>query len=236
ARGGRGGARAGRVAAARRGRHLDRQDAHVAAGQAGRVGAAARPAGDRPVGLDLPAAGAAPAPGRDLADLQPGPFQVRPLGGHAEVEPDRIGAHAGERADLQMDAGNGGVGHPLRDGRHDALGDPVLVHPAPPLGQCVISPSSAGTQQIRGSGSPTSRSTILVPPNAVLSRTMPGGSAVTWPMTAACSPSGCARSAARARLACWPSTIATSLPSQATYIGSMPSSSAAPRTWARTGI
>jgi len=42
-------------------------------------------------------------------------------------------------------------------------------------------------------GSPTSRSTILVPPNAVFSCTIPGCSERTWPMTAACSPSGCAR-------------------------------------------
>ena len=37
-----------------------------------------------------------------------------------------------------------------------------------------------------------------MPPNAVFSSTIPGGSAVTWPMTAACAPSGWARSAASA--------------------------------------
>src|SRR5215470_18191896 len=82
-------------------RRLDRQDPHVATGQDGRVGAAARAQRNRPVGLELLAAGAAPAPGGDLADLQPGPGQARPLGGRAEVEPDRVGAHAGKRADLQ---------------------------------------------------------------------------------------------------------------------------------------
>src|ERR1700689_2579075 len=65
---------------------------------------------------------------------------------------------------------------------------------------------------------------------------MPGGSAVTRPMMAASAPCGCARSAVSAACAQSLSTTATNLPSQATYIGSMPSSSEAPRTSCRTGI
>src|SRR5215469_14718485 len=55
-------------------------------------------------------------------------------------------------------------------------------------------------------------------------------------MTAACSPSGCARRAASARSAAVPSMTATRRPSHATYMGSRPRSSAAPRTSARTGM
>ena len=43
----------------------------------------------------------------------------------------------------------------------------------------------AGAQQIRGSGSPTSMSTIRLPPKAVSSRTRPSGSARTSPTSAA---------------------------------------------------
>src|SRR5579864_4749776 len=55
-------------------------------------------------------------------------------------------------------------------------------------------------------------------------------------MTAACSPSGCARRATSALSAAAPSTTATRRPSHATYMGSMPRSSEAPRTSARTGM
>ena len=46
-------------------------------------------------------------------------------------------------------------------------------------------------QQIRGSGSPTSMSTIRVPPKLVRSTTMPSGSAAISPTAAAAAPDGC---------------------------------------------
>src|SRR5438132_5994036 len=71
-------------------------------------------------------------------------------------------------------------------------------------------------QQIRGRGSPTSMSTIRVPPNSVFSSTSVGGSSFTVPMTAAPSPRGCDRRAARAACVSAPSTTMTRRPSQAT--------------------
>ena len=53
-------------------------------------------------------------------------------------------------------------------------------------------------QQIRGSGSPASRSITRLPPNAVSTSTIPGGSVLTSPISAASSQPGTARSAARA--------------------------------------
>jgi hypothetical protein len=48
--------------------------------------------------------------------------------------------------------------------------------------------ATAGSQQIRGSGSPTSMSTMRVPPNMVRSTTIPGGSLHISPMMAASLP------------------------------------------------
>src|SRR5215467_2083642 len=205
--------------------HLDRDDLEFFAGQHRDVRAPARAEHDRRVGLELGAAGPAPALGGRLGDLQPGARQAGALGGQVEAEPDRVRHHAGQRADLQVHAGDRGAGQLLRDGVHHAFGDRQFVHAASRRGQ-----------QMRGSGSPTSRSTIRVPPNVVLIVTSPTGSAVTSPTIAACAPNGWARRAASAFSAWAPSTTATSRPSQATYSGSMPSSSAAPRTWARTGM
>src|SRR5215472_4345949 len=202
-------------------RHRDRDDLELFPAQHRGVGAPARAEHDRAVGDELAVAGPAPAPGGRLGDVQLRPGQAGSLGSQVEAEADRVGHHAGQRADLQVDPGDLGARQPLRHRLDHAFRDRQLVH---------------GGQQIRGSGSPTSRSTIRVPPNVVLSVTRPGGSAVTWPMTAACAPSGWARSAATAWSARLPSTTATRRPSHATYSGSMPSSSAAPRTSARTGM
>src|SRR3954467_896478 len=90
-------------------------------------------------------------------------------------------------------------------------------------------------QQILGSGSPPSWSITRRPPNAVSTSTIAGGSVLTSPMSAACSQPGTARSAASAWSACSGATKGTSLPSVATYTGSMPRISAAPATAASTG-
>src|SRR6476646_2977749 len=85
-------------------------------------------------------------------------------------------------------------------------------------------------QQILGSGSPTSWSMTRLPPNAVSTNTIPGGSVLTSPISTARSHPGTARSAASAASHRSGATKATSLPSFATYIGSILSSSAAPAT------
>src|SRR5215471_863076 len=79
-------------------------------------------------------------------------------------------------------------------------------------------------------------STIRVVPNAVRITTIRGCASVTCPMICAAHPSSWLRSAPRARSAASAATIATSLPSLATYSGSSPSISHAPRTSSRTGI
>ena len=71
--------------------------------------------------------------------------------------------------------------------------------------------SAATAQQMRGSGSPTSMSTIRVPPKLVSSTTMASGSATISPIRAASAPSGCARSAASAASASSGATTATHL-------------------------
>ena len=58
--------------------------------------------------------------------------------------------------------------------------------------------ASAAHQQILGSGSPTSRSITRLPPKAVSTSTIPGGSVLTSPISAAPSRPGTARSAASA--------------------------------------
>ena len=54
------------------------------------------------------------------------------------------------------------------------------------------------SQQIRGSGSPTSWSMTRLPPKAVSTSTMPGGSVLTSPISAASPNPSTARSAASA--------------------------------------
>jgi hypothetical protein len=74
-----------------------------------------------------------------------------------------------------------------------------------------------------------------LPPNAVCTSTIPGGSVFTSPTSIARSHPGTERSAASAPSADSGATKATSLPSLATYIGSMPRISAAPATAGCTG-
>src|SRR6201999_116442 len=142
----------------------------------GHVGAAARAEQDPAVlGNERLSAAGTLALGFRLGDLQVGPGQRGALGGQVEAEPERVRDHPGQRADLDPDRGDPPTREPLGDPVDQAFGNGRLVH---------------GDQQIRGSGSPTSRSTMRVPPNAVFRWTRPGGPSVTWPMTADCSPSG----------------------------------------------
>src|ERR1035437_4506976 len=71
-------------------------------------------------------------------------------------------------------------------------------------------------QQILGSCSPVSRSTMRRPPMRLLRRTVPRGSAKTSPMAAALRPSGCALSRASASPPAPRATITRHLPSFAT--------------------
>ena len=81
----------------------------------------------------------------------------------------------------------------------------------------------ASPQQILGRGSPTSWSITRRPPNAVSTSTMPGGSVRTSPISAASLAARARRAARRApRRPPRARRTATSLPSLATYIGSMP--------------
>src|SRR3954451_18098806 len=164
---------------------------------------------------DRAAVHAPPLGGHDL-EHQLGSLDRRPGGDEIEGELQRRGHHLAQVPDLHLDAGDVAPRGVALCDRDDGLGDRELVH-----------------QQIRGRGSPTSWSITRRPPNAVRTRTMPGGSSTTVPISAAAS--SCARSAASAASACSGATKATSLPSLATYIGSMPSSSAAPATSGRTG-
>src|SRR5690349_20577826 len=72
------------------------------------------------------------------------------------------------------------------------------------------------SQQIRGRGSPTSMSTIRLPPNGVRSATIPSGCSAISPITAALRPFSCVRRAATAASASSAATTATNLPSLAT--------------------
>src|SRR5690606_3257420 len=71
-------------------------------------------------------------------------------------------------------------------------------------------------QQMRGSGSPTSMSTIRVPPKAVRTATVADSRSVISPMTTASRPSGCSRMAASAASVSSGATTASTLPSLAT--------------------
>src|SRR5580698_9156588 len=90
-------------------------------------------------------------------------------------------------------------------------------------------------QQIRGSCSPESISTIRSPPNEVDRITLPAGADVTSPTIADSRPAGCARITANKTSAAARGTIAASLPSFARYKGSSPRISQAPRTTSLMG-
>ena len=98
-------------------------------------------------------------------------------------------AVAGESRGHPDDVGLDGLGLLLV--RYELSGQ---RHQHSPLLRCSIS----SHQQILGSGSPASRSITRRPPKAVSTRTIPGGSAVTSPISTAASQPGTARRAARA--------------------------------------
>ena len=94
----------------------------------------------------------------------------------------------------------------------------------------IRSPSNSSRQQIRGSGSPASRSITRLPPKAVSTSTIPGGSVRTSAISAASSHPGDRAQRPHAASAPSGATMATKRPSFATYIGSIPRSSDAPAT------
>src|SRR5215207_6788037 len=159
------------------------------------------------------------APGRGhLAQDELGALHRRVLRHELERELQRRGHDLAQMADQHLDAHDApALGVPRRD-LDDRRRQRQLVH-----------------QQILGRGSPTSWSITRRPPKPVSTRTMPGGSVRTSPSSAARSPPGTARSAWSAASACSGATAATSLPSLATYIGSMPRISHAPATAGSTG-
>src|SRR3954454_10209900 len=147
-----------------------------------------------------------------------GALDRRALRYELEREVERVGHDLAQVADPQLDARHPSPSRmPARDLDH-CVRDRELVH-----------------QQILGRGSPTSWSITRLPPKDVSTRTMLGGSVRTSPISAACSQPGTARIAASASSATSGATNATSFPSLATYMGSMPRISAAPATAWSTG-
>src|SRR3954462_2663933 len=176
--------------------------------QARAARAGEREAGPPPLG---PARGAA-AGRRDVLQLQLRALGRRPLGDQRERQRQCIGDHLAQVAALDLPLGHAASARVTAGDAHDRIGDRQLVH-----------------QQILGSGSPTSWSITRLPPNAVSTSTIPGGSPAIAPMS---TPAGIAASAASAPSG---ATIATNRPSLATCIGSIPSSSDAPAPAGATG-
>src|SRR3954449_2314660 len=198
-------------------RHGERVDEQLLAAHQLHIQAPARRAGEREVReLALGPARPAHAGRRDLLQHQLRALRLGPLGHEAEREGQRVGHHLAQVPDLHFDALDPPPVRVPAGDADDGVGERELVH-----------------QQILGSGSPTSSSMTRLPPKLVSTRTMPGGSVRTSPMSAASGSN--ARSAASAASAHSGATSATSLPSLATYIGSMPSSSDAPATAGLTG-
>src|SRR4051812_39975209 len=169
------------------------------------IQAPARFAGEREAGqLALLATAPADAGGGHLFQQQLCALGLGALGDEGEGERERVGHDLAQVPDLDLDRLDPAAARVGGRDSHDGVGDRELMH-----------------QQILGSGSPTSSSSTRLPPNAVLTRTMPGGSVRTSPMSA--------------KPGSGVSAIATKTPSLATYIGSIPSSSQAPATAGATG-
>src|SRR4051794_19940666 len=197
--------------------HGERIHEQLLAAQQLHVQAPAGRAGEREaVELRLGPAAAARAGGGNLLHDQLGALRLGSLGHQGERERERLGHHLAQVPDLQLDGLDAPPGRVRARDAHHGVGDRELVH-----------------QQILGSGSPTSWSMTRRPPKPVSTSTMPGGSVLISPISAAAGSNRCR--AVRALSAPSGATRATSLPSLATYIGSMPSSSDAPATAGCTG-
>src|SRR4051794_22245786 len=198
-------------------RHGERVDEQLLAPHQLHIQAPARRAREREVlELALRPARPAHAGGGDLLQHQLSALRLGPVRDEAERERQGVGHHLAQVPDLHLHALDPPPGRMPAGDPHDGVGQRELVH-----------------QQILGSGSPTSSSMTRLPPKLVSTSTIPGGSVRTSPMSAASGSN--ARSAASAAWAHSGATSATSLPSLATYIGSMPSSSDAPATAGLTG-
>ena len=154
---------------------------------------------DEDEGVELALLGVVPGLDVLLADL---------VGDHLVV--DHHPRHAGDDAlDDVLEAGVRGRGHghgvalagEPRGHPQDVSGDLPRSSPAPVRTRlCLPSVLLPADQQIRGRGSPTSWSMTRLPPNAVCTSTIPGGSVFTSPISTARSQPGTARSAVQRRL------------------------------------
>src|SRR3954467_9498060 len=131
------------------------------------VQAPAARAGEREAAqLALGTARPAAAGRRDVLQLQLRALGHRALGDQRERERQCIRDHLAQVADLDLHLGDAAAARVVAGDAHDRIGDRQLVH-----------------QQILGSGSPTSWSITRLPPNAVSTSTIPGGSPVIAPMS-----------------------------------------------------
>ena len=151
----------------------------AAPGPAPATGAAQREASSSLSAPQRAAAARRPAPPRSPARR---PSTRVPSRHELEGERQRVGHHLAQVPDLHLDPRD-------RPPGRVALGD---ARRSPRRSR------ARARQQILGSGSPTSWSITRLPPNAVSTSTIPGGSVLTSPISAASSPPGAARSAASA--------------------------------------
>src|SRR3954468_17074613 len=124
---------------------------------------------------------AAPSRRRDGPQLQLRAVQRRTLRHEPEGEVEGVRNDLSQRSDAHLDLRDAAPGRVAHGHVHDRLGDRELMH-----------------QQILGSGSPTSWSMTRRPPKAVSTRTTPGGSVRTSPISAASPNPSTERSAASA--------------------------------------